>query len=117
MAYFNNSNLEVFKADENTFDTEWLDFALSVKLVKDCDEAIEHINKHSSLHSETIISNDASNIAKFQRLINSSCIYANASTLLAMEENLALVEKLEFQPANCMQEVLWELKIFALINI
>lgn len=80
LAYFNNSNLEIFKANENTFDTEWLDFALSVKLVKDCDEAIEHINKHSSLHSETIISNDASNIAKFQRLINSSCIYANAST-------------------------------------
>ncbi|EAK2761272.1 glutamate-5-semialdehyde dehydrogenase [Campylobacter jejuni] len=80
LAYFNNSNLKIFKANENTFDTEWLDFALSVKLVKDCDEAIEHINKHSSLHSETIISNDASNIAKFQRLINSSCIYANAST-------------------------------------
>ncbi|HIC3418536.1 TPA: glutamate-5-semialdehyde dehydrogenase [Campylobacter jejuni] len=80
LAYFNNSNLEIFKASENTFDTEWLDFALSVKLVKDCDEAIEHINKHSSLHSETIISNDASNIAKFQLLINSSCIYANAST-------------------------------------
>ncbi|EAK3921614.1 glutamate-5-semialdehyde dehydrogenase, partial [Campylobacter jejuni] len=80
LVYFNNSNLEIFKANENTFDTEWLDFALSVKLVKDCDEAIEHINKHSSLHSETIISNDASNIAKFQRLINSSCIYANAST-------------------------------------
>ncbi|HEF5834782.1 TPA: glutamate-5-semialdehyde dehydrogenase [Campylobacter jejuni] len=80
LAYFNNSNLEVFKANENTFDTEWLDFALSVKLVKDCNEAIEHINKHSSLHSETIISNNASNIAKFQRLINSSCIYGNAST-------------------------------------
>ncbi|HDZ5110460.1 TPA: glutamate-5-semialdehyde dehydrogenase [Campylobacter jejuni] len=80
LTYFKNSNLEVFKADENTFDTEWLDFALSVKLVKDCNEAIEHINKHSSSHSETIISNNTSNIAKFQRLINSSCIYANAST-------------------------------------
>lgn len=80
LAYFNNSNLEVFKANENTFDTEWIDFTISIKLVKDCNEAIEHINKHSSLHSESIISNDASNIAKFQRLINSSCIYANTST-------------------------------------
>lgn len=80
LSYFKNSNLEVFKADENTFDTEWLDFALSVKLVKDCNEAIKHINKHGSLHSETIISSNAFNIAQFQRLINSSCVYANAST-------------------------------------
>lgn len=80
LSYFKNSNLEVFKADENTFDTEWLDFAISVKLVKDCNEAIKHINKHSSLHSETIISSNAFNIAQFQRLINSSCVYANAST-------------------------------------
>lgn len=80
LSYFKNSNLEVFKADENTFDTEWLDFAVSVKLVKDCNEAIKHINKHGSLHSETIISSNAFNIAQFQRLINSSCVYANAST-------------------------------------
>ncbi|HAA1757579.1 TPA_asm: glutamate-5-semialdehyde dehydrogenase [Campylobacter jejuni] len=80
LAYFNNSNLEVFKANENTFDTEWLDYTISIKSVKDCDEAIEHINKHSSLHSETIISNNALNISKFQRLLRSSCIYVNAST-------------------------------------
>lgn len=80
LSYFQNTNLELFKANENTFDTEWLDFAINVKLVKDCDEAIEHINKHSSLHSEAIISNNALNISKFQRLINSSCIYVNAST-------------------------------------
>lgn len=80
LEYFKNSNLEVFKADENAFDTEWLDFAMSVKIVKNCDEAIEHINKHSSLHSEAILSNNALNISKFQRFINSSCIYVNAST-------------------------------------
>ncbi|MFQ6341799.1 glutamate-5-semialdehyde dehydrogenase [Campylobacter sp. VTCC 70190] len=80
LSYFQNTNLELFKANENTFDTEWLDFAINVKLVKDCDEAIEHINKHSSLHSEAIISNNALNIGKFQRLINSSCVYVNTST-------------------------------------
>ncbi|HEC2777408.1 TPA: aldehyde dehydrogenase family protein, partial [Campylobacter coli] len=55
-------------------------YAISIKSVKDCDEAIEHINQHSSLHSETIISNNALNIGKFQRLLRSSCIYVNAST-------------------------------------
>ena len=78
--YFKNSKLELFKADEKTFFIEWLDYAVSVKLVKNCDEAIKHIQKYSSLHSETIISNDAQNIAKFQKLLSSACIYVNAST-------------------------------------
>ncbi|EOH1933144.1 TPA: glutamate-5-semialdehyde dehydrogenase [Campylobacter coli] len=80
LEHFKNSKLEISKADESTFDTEWLDYAISIKSVKDCDEAIEHINQHSSLHSETIISNNALNIGKFQRLLRSSCIYVNAST-------------------------------------
>lgn len=79
-SFFKNTNLELFLADENTFNTEWLDFTMSVKLVKNCDEAIKHINKHSSEHSEAILSNNALNISKFQRLINSSCVYVNAST-------------------------------------
>lgn len=80
LKYFKSSNLEFFKADDDIFNTEWLDFAINVKIVKDCDEAIKHINKHSSLHSETILSNDVANINKFQRLINSACVYVNAST-------------------------------------
>lgn len=75
-----DSNLELFEASEKDFDTEWLGLEMSVKLVKDIDEAISHINTFSSLHSDAILSNNAENIAKFQRLINSACVYANTST-------------------------------------
>lgn len=78
--FFKASNLEVFLANENDFNTEWLDYEMSVKLVKNCEEAIAHINEFSSFHSESILSNDAKNIAKFQRCVNSACVYANAST-------------------------------------
>ncbi|MDN2930741.1 glutamate-5-semialdehyde dehydrogenase, partial [Campylobacter coli] len=51
LEHIKNSKLEISKADESTFDTELLDYAISIKSLKDCDEAIEHINQHSSLHS------------------------------------------------------------------
>lgn len=78
--FFKDSDLEVLLADEEDFKKEWLDYEMSVKLVKDCDEAIAHINEFSSSHSEAILSNDVKNIAKFQRYIHSACVYVNAST-------------------------------------
>lgn len=69
-----------FLAQEEDFFTEWLGFELSLKLVDNTEEAIEHINTHSSAHSEAILSNNAEHIALFQSLINSACVYANAST-------------------------------------
>ncbi|KAA6224703.1 MULTISPECIES: glutamate-5-semialdehyde dehydrogenase [unclassified Campylobacter] len=78
--HFENANLELFLATQKDFATEWLDFELSIKSVKNLGEAIRHINEFSSSHSDCILSNDVQNIAKFQRLINSACVYANAST-------------------------------------
>ncbi|MCX2682394.1 glutamate-5-semialdehyde dehydrogenase [Campylobacter sp. MIT 21-1685] len=77
---FKSTNLKTFLADERSFDTEWHNLSMSVKLVEDCNEAIEHINKHSSAHSEAILSNDMQNILLFQKLVDSACIYVNAST-------------------------------------
>lgn len=67
-------------AGENDFDTEFLDYILAVKIVKDVDEAIEHINTHSTGHSEAIITSDPIAAEKFTKSIDSSSVYVNAST-------------------------------------
>lgn len=67
-------------ATTNDFDTEFLDYILAIKIVKDVDDAIEHINKHGTHHSESIISDNQENIEKFTSRIDSACVYVNAST-------------------------------------
>lgn len=67
-------------AREKDFDTEFLDYILAVKIVRDVDEAIEHINTHSTGHSEAIITSDPIAAEKFTKSIDSSSVYVNAST-------------------------------------
>jgi len=67
-------------ADENDFDTEFLDYVMAVKCVDNVDEAISHINAHSTMHSEAIITNSNENAQKFVNAIDSSSVYVNAST-------------------------------------
>ena len=68
------------KATDEDFYTEYLDYIMSVKTVDSLDEAIRHINEHSTGHSECIISNNAENIKRFEKEIDSACVYANVST-------------------------------------
>ena len=67
-------------AGEDDFDTEFLDYILAVKCVANVDEAIAHINKHSTMHSEAIITQNDENATKFVNSIDSSSVYINAST-------------------------------------
>ena len=67
-------------AGENDFDTEFLDYILAVKIVGDVDEAVAHINRHSTGHSEAIVTSDKAAADKFTRGIDSSSVYVNAST-------------------------------------
>ncbi len=67
-------------AGEKDFDTEFLDYILAVKCVKDVEEAIAHISAHSTGHSEAIVSRDAESIAAFTAGIDSAAVYVNAST-------------------------------------
>lgn len=67
-------------AGENDFDTEFLDYILAVKIVKNVDEAIAHINAHSTGHSEAIVTKDEQAAEKFTRGVDSSSVYVNAST-------------------------------------
>ena len=62
------------------FGTEYLDYIISVKTVSSLDEAIAHINKYSTGHSEAIITENKENADKFMMLIDSSSVYHNAST-------------------------------------
>lgn len=70
----------VSPATDEDFYTEYLDYIISVKTVDSLDEAIEHINEHSTGHSEAIITNNDENAEKFLKCIDSSSVYVNAST-------------------------------------
>lgn len=67
-------------ATEEDYYKEYLDYILSVKTVKNVDEAIQHINVHSTGHSEAIITQNKENAEKFMKEIDSACVYVNAST-------------------------------------
>ncbi len=67
-------------ATEADFATEFLDLIISVKVVESIDEAISHIEKYSTHHSEAIITEDAASAEKFFREVNSAAVYHNAST-------------------------------------
>ncbi len=68
------------KATEEDYFTEFLDYIISVKVVKDIDEAIEHIDRHSTKHSEVIITKTKDNAIRFQKEIDAAAVYVNAST-------------------------------------
>lgn len=77
-SYYSYDQLK--KADEKSFGTEFLDYKMSIKTVTDIEEAISHISKYSSKHSEAIISEDAEAIKLFEKMVDAACVYSNAST-------------------------------------
>jgi len=68
------------KATETSFGTEFQSYRMSVKTVANIHEAIEHISKYSSKHSEAIISENEENIAIFDKQVDAACVYSNTST-------------------------------------
>ena len=67
-------------ATQEDWATEYLDYKLAVKVVDSIDDAIEHINKYGSMHSEAIVTNDMNNARRFQDEIDAAAVYVNAST-------------------------------------
>lgn len=67
-------------ATEEDWGREYLDYILSVKTVKSVDEAITHINKYNTKHSESIITKDYFNAQKFLDEVDAAAVYVNAST-------------------------------------
>ena len=67
-------------ATEESFGTEFLDYKMSIRTVESLEDALEHIVRYSSKHSESIVSEDAEAIALFQKAVDAACVYANVST-------------------------------------
>ncbi|WP_289220249.1 glutamate-5-semialdehyde dehydrogenase [Ileibacterium valens] len=68
------------KATEEDWGTEYLDLIVSMKTVKDIDEAIAHINKYNTGHSESIVTKSYANAQKFLDQVDAAAVYVNAST-------------------------------------
>jgi len=73
---------DIKEATEKDWDTEYNDLILNVKTVVSMEEAMEHIAAHGSQHSEAIITNDYRNAHRFQREVDASAVFVNASTRL-----------------------------------
>ena len=71
---------DVTEAASDDWGMEYLDYIMSVKIVDSIDEAIEHINRYNTSHSEAIVTNDYDNAQKFLNEIDAACVYVNAST-------------------------------------
>lgn len=71
---------EIAEASEEDWGTEYLDAVISMKIVDSLEEAIDHINRYNTGHSESIITKDYANALKFQNEIDAAAVYVNAST-------------------------------------
>lgn len=71
---------DVKEAREEDWSKEYLDYIIGAKVVKNVDEAIAHINKYGSGHSEAIVTNSYKNSQKFLNKVNAAAVYINAST-------------------------------------
>lgn len=76
--YYPMDLLEVATAE--SYGTEFLDYKMSIRTVGSLEEALAHIARYSSKHSESIISEDEQVIRQFQRCVDAACVYANVST-------------------------------------
>ncbi|HIV13738.1 MAG TPA: glutamate-5-semialdehyde dehydrogenase [Candidatus Pullilachnospira stercoravium] len=71
---------EAVPATEEDWGQEYLDYIVSMKTVSSVDEAIAHINRYNTGHSETIVTDSYENAQKFLDLVDAACVYVNAST-------------------------------------
>ncbi len=80
----------VIPATEEDYATEFLDYIISIKVVNDVNEAIEHIQKYSTGHSECIVTSSLLSAEEFQKRIDAAAVYVNASTRFTDGEEFGL---------------------------
>ena len=78
------------RAKPEDYDREWLSLKCAVKVVRDMDEALDHIAAHSTKHSEAIVSKDKRACERFLAEVDAAAVYANASTRFTDGEELGL---------------------------
>ena len=70
----------IVKANKKDWETEYLDYIMAVKIVEDVEEAINHINKYGTKHSEVIVSETLGNVDRFLKSVDAAAVYHNASS-------------------------------------
>ena len=103
-------------ATEADYGTEYLDYILSVKTVDSIEEAIAHINRYNTMHSECIVTEDAQAAEKFLREVDAACVtgsFRPASTGMYPQDlrtdlNSVSVRRSASVPKNFMREALWD---------
>ncbi len=80
LALLRQADVPAIAATETDFGREFLALTLAVKVVTSLDDALAHIERYGSLHSEAIVTNDLANARRFTREIDASCVLVNAST-------------------------------------
>lgn len=83
-------NNSISLATNEDYLTEYNDFILAVKIVDNIDEAISHIRKYTTYHSECIVTNNITNMNKFTSRIDAACVYVNSSTRFTDGEEFGL---------------------------
>lgn len=78
------------KAAPDDFDREFLSLKCAVKVVKNIDEALDHIQHHSTKHSEAIVSNNKKHCERFMQEVDAAAVYTNASTRFTDGEEMGL---------------------------
>ena len=71
---------EALEATEEDYGTEYLDYIISMKTVASVEEAVAHINRYNTRHSDAILTKNAEHAEIFLQGVDSACVYANAST-------------------------------------
>ena len=71
---------EVYPAGPDSFGTEYMDYKMAVRTVDSLEEALDHISKYGSGHSESIVTQDEASAAAFQAAVDAACVYVNAPT-------------------------------------
>lgn len=112
-----NSRDCVIAASESDYGTEFLDYIISVKVVDSIDEAIDHIAKYGTKHSEAIVTKSLENAERFQRMVDAAAVYVNASTRFTDAENSDSEPRSAFQHRSFMQGVQWDCASLQPLNI
>ena len=99
---------DIEKVNDDEWGLEYLDYIIAIKLVKNVDEAINHINKYGTGHSECIVTESYKNSQKFLQRVDAAAVYVNASTRFTDGGEFGFGAEIGISTQNFMREDLWD---------